>query len=206
MLAKTINIIDRWIVLVLAAAAVAAGVIILMVAADWRSPADIAPSGWFRDQLTTIDNLTGRDRNLAITGTLIGGGVALLLLLMQFVPLLSRGKKPATQDAQGNRVKVDRRSLEKLVNQAAADTPNVYKAHSRIKETDRGVLVKTRAEVDPSSNISQVSSELSDNIRHALQSRGGVTVAGVDLKLELGKSREEREHSRWHLPFQTNRH
>ncbi|HZP26632.1 MAG TPA: alkaline shock response membrane anchor protein AmaP [Dehalococcoidia bacterium] len=203
MVEKSLAILDRWIVALIAIAALVVGAVILVVAMDWRSPVDMAPSGWLRDQLVTIDSFTGRDQKITVICTLIGGGIALALLLAQFTPLFTRRREPMTYNAHGSRVNLDKRSLSRLVEDAVRSAPNVQDVDAHVKQTPRGIMVRTRAKVDPGSNIQQVSNDISDNIRQVLSNQAGVAVAGVDLNLAIGK---EKQTGRWHLPGMARRH
>lgn len=168
----------------------------LLVAADVVAPADIAPSGWIRDQFGELDGLTGADRMLAIVISAIVVGLGLLLLVFESIPALMPSRTYAS-DASGQTVMIDRGTIQQMVERSARETDNVTFAHADLRDVSNGLSVNLRAGLVPDANIAKTSRILETKIKDDLRDHAGISVASVRLELEyMPRERGERGSER----------
>lgn len=192
-----INTLNTWLVTLIALALSAAAAIASLVAADLISPVNVAPAGWPQDQLRRIDDLLGSERWVAVGSAGAAGFIGLLLLGIEAVRLVRREPLYGT-DAKGYKVVLDRRTVDLLIREAAAQVSGLGNVRSSFRNTPDGLEVRCRATLAPSASIPGTALELGDRIRSHLQSLAGVEMSGIHLSLrhKLGRAQKREEPRR----------
>jgi hypothetical protein len=188
-----INALNRVLLFVFGLAAAAAGAICLLVATNVLGTETLAPSGWFREQFTLLDQLSGDGERIAFLAGGVAIGFGLLLALFEAIPSSHEKRFVSVTDPNGNTVLLPPESIRQLVEQAALSVAGIVRANAVVREANGdGVLIEANALLAPDAHVVQKSNELNDKIRGEMANRVGVKVAGLRLNLELARA-DDRE-------------
>ncbi len=178
------NVFNRLLIIVLDAIMLIAIVLILLVTFGFARPDQLLPSLGLAPFLTPFVGLTGSNFTWTV-GVLIGLFILGLILLSLEVrvppapsPVLLK------KDALG-RLTVSRDAASQLIDRAASQVEGVMGVHSRVKETDKGFRIHTRISVNPTTNVAQVTEEVREAIKAAVEQQLGRTAQEVEVRAQL---------------------
>jgi len=179
------NIVNRVLVSVLALLVLVGVVVVLLVALEAVRPATLAPMSWAEDQLAAFSDLTTSDRAWTVGVCLALALLALILLYLELQPALGGPTRlTLRQDGQGV-VTVTYQGVREVIAYEARQVPGVRAVGSQIEEAREGLRITCRAEVDPLENLSELSDQLQQRIRTAVEQHLGHPVAAVQVHLEV---------------------
>ncbi len=178
------NVLNRLLIIVLDAIMLMAIVLILLVTFGFARPDQLLPSLGLSPFLTPFVGLTGS----AFAWT-VGISLALFLLGLILLSLEIRvqpGPAPVLlkQDALG-KLTVSREAASQLVNRAASQVSGVMGVRSQVEETAKGFRIHTRVSVNPTANVAQVTEEVREAIKSAVEQQLGRPAQEVDVRAQL---------------------
>lgn len=178
------NVFNRLLIIVLDVIMLIAIILILLVTFGLARPVQLVPSLGLTSFLTPFVGLTGT----AFTWT-VGISVALFVLGLILLSLEIRvSPNPAPvllkQDALG-KLTVSRDAATQLVNRAASQVSGVMGVRSQVEETAKGFRIHTRISVNPTANVAQVTEEVRETIKSAVERQLGRLAQEVDVRAQL---------------------
>jgi uncharacterized alkaline shock family protein YloU len=185
------NAFNRFLLAIIGAVAVVAGVWVLLVAVGLFSPGTLAPEGWFREQLQAIDDQTGGDRAVAI-GAALAAAVAGLVLIALETSALWRVERFYTNDSRGKEFAIRQESVERLIDYAGRDVEGVRQVRPSLKRKNDGLYIHCHATLEPETPVSQVAPDLESRVRNAVESMTGLRVAQVNVTVDYAKPEPAR--------------
>lgn len=183
---------NRIVMVLLAIAVIAAGVIVLLVVFGADAVTNMFPQGWMSDYVSRLTTLTGTPRNLTIGYTILAIVGGLLLLLFETATL--RRPEPTLRvvsDEHGS-VAIDSRSVRELVDTVAREVHGVRDTHSSIRERDGALRITVRPTMALGINVPEATNQVQGRVREAVESLVGVPVSEVLVKAKYQTTRERR--------------
>lgn len=178
------NVFNRLLIIVLDVIMLFAVGLILLVTFGVVTPDQFMPSLGLTPFLTPFVGLTGTAFNWTV-------GISIALLVLGLILLLLEIRvKPAPtpvllkQDALG-RLTVSREAATQLLDRAASQVSGVMGVRSQVEETAKGFLIHTRISVNPTANVAQVTEEVREAIKYAVEHQLGRTAQEVDVRAQL---------------------
>lgn len=180
-----LQVFNRMIMLLLSLAALAFGVLVLLLLGGVLTPPQLSPGGVLFAQWHFFTQLRGTDVNAA---ALVGVVLALVGLLVLILELLPGRREPprflVRHDARGQ-VSVARSSVRDLVQYEAATLPEVMETRQDVKVRRDGLHVLVRSSIAPEADAPQVGQQLQAKLRDSLQRHIGLPVAEVQVATQI---------------------
>lgn len=177
------NILNRVLVILFTLLVIAASSLVLAVTLELVAPQRLGVP-LLSDVLEPFAELQPPPQTVAIAiaaGLLV---LALVVLIAELTPP-ARGKKLTIKKDDLGRVTVSENGLRRLVDREAALVPGVMEARSELYESKQGLRVKSRVSVDPGSDALQLTDQVRDRIKGALERHfGRVAEVAVDAQIE----------------------
>src|SRR5262245_6258236 len=123
-----LNAFNRFVVVLLFLALIAASVVMLLVATEAVEPGALAPSGWFEEQFHKLAYLRGSDETIATAGPAAVIGLSALLLIFEMFPPHPTQRNIRLRDETGNSVSMPVQTIAGIADQAAMKVPGVASA------------------------------------------------------------------------------
>ena len=179
------NVFNRLLIILLDVAMLVAVAAVLLVALGVARPVDLAPTPWFADRLVPFTQLDPVSWSWAvgICLALLLAGLALLVVELRPGPR-EEPRMTLKQDGLGL-VTVTRSGVRKVVDRAAGQVPGVVEVRSRLHEGDQGLQVLCRVAVDPAASIPDLTQELQERVKAAVEHTVGRPVAGVRVDAQI---------------------
>jgi hypothetical protein len=181
-----VTLLNRLLMIVLAVVVLIGAAAVLLTTLGVIQPALVAPAGqWFEDRLAPFTELDPAVRSWTVAVCLILLVVALILLILE-VAVRARTPRRITlkEDAFG-RVTVALDGLRELTEREANQVPGVNTARSKIAEDTRGLKIGCRVSVDPTSSIPDMTQELRDRLKAAVEHHVGLPVMEVSVDTQV---------------------
>ncbi|HET7034233.1 MAG TPA: alkaline shock response membrane anchor protein AmaP [Thermomicrobiaceae bacterium] len=178
------NVFNRLLAILVALVLLVAGVAILLVTTGTTSPSQIAGTTWFADRLIPFVNLSGGSWDWALGVSIAFIVIGILLLAFEIPKPNAHAPFVLKQDGLG-RVTLERAGLRRLINRAAGEVPGVMEVRSRVAENNRGFDVHCRVSVDPTADVSQVTTSVQQHVQDAVQHFLGRPIAEVQVDAQL---------------------
>lgn len=179
------DVVNRIVMLLLSIAALAFGVIGLLLLGGVITPAQVSPGGVLRDQWAFFPRLRVAD---ATTAAIVCGVLAVVGLLFLILEVLPGKREPdrymVKRDNLGQ-VTVTRKSINDLVQYEAAEVDGVREVRPEVTNTPRGLRVLARASLFPEVDAAVVGQALQERVQQAIQRHVGLPVAEVQVATQL---------------------
>ncbi len=179
------NVFNRIVMLLLSLAALAFGIIVLMLVGGIITPLQVSPSGVLLNQWRFFTRLNTADANTAALVVAIIGVVGLIVLILELIP---GPREPAQfvvkQDSLG-KVTVARTSVRDLVQHEAAAMPDVMETRQEVNEGRKGLRVHVRTALSPEADAPRVGQMLQERIQQSIQRHIGLPVAEVQVATQI---------------------
>jgi uncharacterized alkaline shock family protein YloU len=185
-----VNVFNRIFVVITSLGVGIAGAILLLVASGAVEARDVISSGWFYWRLQDLQNLTGTKETAAIIGLAAAVAAGTLLILVEYVNLALGAQPLSVTGEQNGRSKINTRSVERIVEEAAREVRGVSKVRPSMRRKGDGIIASCRASLEPGVMISDVAPQIEGKIRSAVESGTGLTVSAVRLNLEETHEKE----------------
>jgi uncharacterized alkaline shock family protein YloU len=190
------NTFNRLLIILLALVLLVAAGGVLLTTLRVTQPAQLAPSPWFADRLGPFTQLDPTLFGWTVGVCLVLIVVALVLLFLELRP---EPRSPAhitlKEDGLG-RVTVPLESVRKLVDWEAGHLAGVTRARSQVTEGADGVQILCRVSVAPASNVPDLTQELQERIKSAVQHDVGVAVTEVSVDAQVAPLVTDRRRQR----------
>lgn len=177
------NILNRVLVILFTLLVIAASSLVLAVTLELVAPQRLRVP-LLSDVLEPFAELQPPPQTVAIA---IAAGLLVLALVVLIAELTPppRDKKLTIKKDDLGRVTVSKNGLRRLVDREAALVPGVMEARSELYESKQGLRVKSRVSVDPGSDAPQLTDQVRDRIKGALERHfGRVAEVAVDAQIE----------------------
>ena len=184
------SVVNRVIVVIIALVVFAGAVINLLVATDVYG-ADVLPYGWFESQLeSTADSSGGTAAAHIAISVLITLGMV-VLLAFEFVtprrPLLL-----LISSTEEGIATIERESVCELAEKTASTIRAVSDIKCSVRRKAAGLAISCCPVLTLGSNIPEVSAELQNKIKEAVEQLTGLPVAEVDIKAKYERAEARR--------------
>jgi hypothetical protein len=180
-----VNAVNRIIMLLLSAAALAFGIITLLLLSGAIRPRDVSPGGALANQWESIASTRG---SVATTLAIIAVVVAVLGLILLILELLPRRREPrrylVRRDGLGA-VTVARRSVRDLVQYEAVRVPGVMEVEPEVRDRRNGLHIYARTSLAPEAEAATVGQLLQEKIQATVQRHIGLPVAQVQVATQI---------------------
>lgn len=178
------NVFNRLLIIVLDVIMLFAIVLILLVTFGFARPDQLLPALGLTPFLMPFVGLTGS----AFAWTV---GVSIVLFVLGLILLSLEIRVPPAptpvllkQDALG-RLTVSRDAATQLLDRAASQVSGVMGVRSQVEETAKGFRIHTGITVNPTANVAQVTEEVREAIKYAVEHQLGRTAQEVDVRAQL---------------------
>jgi hypothetical protein len=158
---------------------------VLLVSFGLARPEQLAPTSWWQDRLVPFTQLA-----FATWGWTVGicGALFLLGLLLLFFELRPPPREAPQlvlkQDGLG-RVTVTRDGVRELVGREAGRVAGVMEVRPRVEENSKGMRILCRTSVDPTANMPELTREVQERVKAAVEHHLGRQVAEVRVDAQL---------------------
>lgn len=175
-----VSVFNRVVVVIISMLVLAGAVITLLVATEVRTP-EVLPYGLFESQLQRVADATGGSAAAIIA---VSAVIALGMIALLFVEVIPT-RKPVLlliSSTEQGITTIDKNSVCVLAEKTAATLHYVRDVKCSIGQRTGGLLISCRASVALGSNIPEVSAELQNKIREAVEQSTGLRVVEVDVR------------------------
>lgn len=184
------SVLNRIIVSMVALVLAAISIIGILVTVNAVSP-DVMPTDWFDVPFERAADTTGGKEVAIIVVCVL---IALLMVGLLFAELIRLKKHVIVNisSTEAGIVTVDRDSIILLAEKTALGAHNVSVATCNVVETGLGLIISCRAYVALGSSIPDVSKEVQEKIREAVEQLTGLTVSEVNVTTRYAKAETKR--------------
>jgi hypothetical protein len=188
---------NKLLIILLALAVLVTAGALLLTTLGVIDPALLASAGpWFVDRLVPFTQLDATNRSLTLGVCLALIVLALLLLFLE----LRQGPGGARQitlkkDALG-RVTVTLDEVRQLADREASQVPGVTSARSHVETEPPGLSIACRVSVDPAGSIPDMTDELRERLKAAVEHHVGLAVTQVSVDAQVPPMATNRRRRR----------
>jgi hypothetical protein len=179
------DIVNRIVMLILSIAALAFGVIGLLLLGGVLTPEQVSPGGVLFDQWSFFARLSAADATIAAIVCTVIGLLGLLFLILELLPGRREPERYLVKSDGLGQVTVTRKSLNDLVKHEAVEVNGVREVQPDVQDTPRGLRVVTRASLYPEADAATTGQALQERIQQAIQRHVGLQVAEVQVATQL---------------------
>ncbi len=178
------NLFNRAVVSLLALVLLVASAVVLLVALGVVRPEQLPLGPWIQDGLAVLARRERPEWQWAIG---IGLGLLTLSLLVLFLELRPRREAaPLTIKQNGaGRVTVARDGVRELATREASRVTGVMEARSHVEERADGLEILCQLSVDPTASVPQLSQEVQERTKAAIEHHLGRRVTKVSVRTQL---------------------
>ncbi len=176
------DVLNRFLVSLLALLVLAGAVITILVAMDVIAPEDLRMT-WFQQPLRDLAATSGGTLALIIGLSVLAGLAALGLLLAELLPPRNREQRSfvLSEDEEGA-VTIDAQSVRELAERMGVVNRNVRDLRCQIAQADGSLNVACRAAVALGSNVPEITEQVREKVKESIEGLVGIPVAYVDVK------------------------
>jgi len=169
---------------------------VLLTTLGVTPPEQLAPTPWFVDRLVPFTQLDPTSWSWAVGVSIVLLLVGLLLLFLELRPG-PRGAPWITlkQDGLG-RVTVARDGVRELVDREAGRVAGVMEVRSHVEEDPTGLRILCRLSVDPTGSVPEMTQELQQRLKAAVEHHLGRRVAEVSVDAQVAPLVSDRRAGR----------
>ena len=179
--AGVMAVFNRLVAVIVALAVFAGAIITLLVTAGAVTPG-VLPYKWFESSLQRAADTTSGSAAAII---IVGVAVALcmiVLLLLEVIPLRKRVSLLIRSTGEGVTT-IDKESVRVLAERTAAAVNEVRDAKCDVDEMVGGLFISCWARLSIGCNVPEISAELQNKVKEAVEGFTGLPVAQVDVKV-----------------------
>ena len=178
------NLVNRVVVTLLALVLLVAAGLVLLVALGLVRPEQLPLGPWIQDGLAVLARRERPEWQWAIGIGLGLLALSLLLLLLELRPRREAAPLTIKQNGAG-RVTVARDGVRELVTREASRVTGVMEARSHVEERANGLHILCHLSVDPTASVPQLSQEVQERIKAAIEHHLGRHVTKVSVQTQL---------------------
>ncbi len=190
------NVFNRLLIILLDLLLLVAAGAVLLVTLGVTPPEQLAPTPWFVDRLVPFTQLDPTGWSWTVGVSIVLLLVGLLLLFLELRP----GPREAPrimlkQDGLG-RVTVARDGVRHLVDGEAGRVAGVMEVRSHVEEDAAGLRILCRLSVDPTRSMPEMTQELQERLKAAVEHHLGRPVAEVRVDAQVAPLVSDRRAGR----------
>jgi len=192
-----VTVLNRLLIILIALVLLVSASAVLLTTLGVAQPAQVAPAGsWFVDRLLPFTQLDPTLSGLTVGVTLALVLVALVLLFLE-LRVRPRAARRITlkEDALG-RVTVALDGVRELVDREAGRVAGIRRARSEVEEEERGLRIACRISVVPESSIPDMTQELRERLKAAVEHHVGLPVTQVSVDAQVAPLVTNQRHRR----------
>ena len=181
---------------------------VIAASLGWLPTQNLGGTAWFHDRLAPFAQLTGPTQ---VEALIVASGIlllAILLLMFEVVTLVPSGGPITIRRAGLGSVTVDDDVVKELARREASQVQGVIAFQPQVGQARSGLLISGRLAVRPDANLAEVSQQVQDRIKAAVEQSLTLQVQDVRLRCTRGvvrqPARSEPARQRGGLPVQVN--
>jgi len=180
-----VNVFNRLLIILLDLLLLVTAGAVLLTTLGVARPEQLAPTPWFVDRLVPFARLDPTSWSWTVGVSVVLLLLGLLLLLFELRP--GRREAPGIivkQDGLG-RVTVARDGVQELVDREAGLVAGVMEVRSHVEEQAAGLRILCRLSVDPARSVPEVTQEVRERLKAAVEHHLGRPVAEVRVDTQV---------------------
>ncbi len=179
------NIFNRIMMILLSLAALAFGVIELLLLTKAIQPINVSPGGVLLPQWSFMAQFHGADVTTATIVSIILAIVGLIIIILEVIPGGREQPQFVVKEDNLGQVTVARSSVRDLVQHEAMAVPEVIETRQTVGEDGKGLRVHVRSSLSPDADAPQVGQMLQERIQESLQRHIGLPVVEVRVETQI---------------------
>lgn len=179
------NVFNRLLLILLDLCLLVAVVAVLLVTGGLARPEQLAPTPWFADRLVPFTRLDPQPANWAVGITIGLGILGLALLALELRPAPRPAPHLALKEDGLGRVTVARDGVCRLAEREAGLVPGVMEVRAQVEEARDGLRLAARLAVDPASSLPDLTTQVQERVKAAVEHHLGRPVAGVAVDAQV---------------------
>ena len=190
------NVFNRLLIVVLDLLLLIAAGAVLLTAVGVVKPQQLAPTPWLRDRLVPFTQLDPTSWNWTVGASIVLLLLGLLLLFFELRPGPREAPRITLKQDGLGRVTVARDGVRKLVDREAGQVAGVMEVRSRVEEDSEGLRILCRLSVDPTKSVPEVTQELQERAKIAVEHHLGRPVAAISVDAQVAPLAPDRRPGR----------
>ena len=190
------NVFNRLLIVVLDLLLLIAAGAVLLTAVGVVKPQQLAPTPWLRDRLIPFTQLEPTSWNWTVGASIVLLLLGLLLLFFELRPGPREAPRITLKQDGLGRVTVARDGVRKLVDREAGQVAGVMEVRSRVEEDSEGLRILCRLSVDPTKSVPEVTQELQERAKMAVEHHLGRPVAAISVDAQVAPLAPDRRPGR----------
>lgn len=169
---------------------------VLLTTLGVTQPKQLAPTPWFVDRLVPFTQLDPTSRNWAVGVSIVVFLVGLLLLFFELRPGPRQAPRIMLKQDGLGRVTMARDGVRELADREAGQVAGVMEVRSHVEEDAAGLRILCRLSVDPTRSVPEVTQELQERLKAAVEHHLGRPVAEVRVDAQVAPLVSDRRAGR----------
>ncbi len=190
------SVFNRLLIILLALLLLLGAGAVLLTTLRVAQPAQLAPSGWFVDRLVPFTQLDPSLWSWAVGVSIVLILLALVLLFVELRPEPRAAPRITLKQDGLGQVTVARDGVRELADREAGRVSGVMSARSRVEEDPTGLRILCRIAVDPSMSVPDLTQELQERLKAAVEHHLGLTVTQVSVDAQVAPLVRDRRPRR----------
>ncbi len=190
------NVFNRLLIILLDLLLLVAAGAVLLVTLGVTPPEQLAPTPWFVDRLVPFTQLDPTGWSWTVGVSIVLLLVGLLLLFLELRPGPREGPRIMLKQDGLGRVTVARDGVRHLVDREAGRVAGVMEVRSQVEEDAAGLRILCRLSVDPTRSMPEMTQELQERLKAAVEHHLGRPVAEVSVDAQVAPLVSDRRAGR----------
>lgn len=190
------NVFNRLLIILLDLLLLVAAGAVLLVTLGVTPPEQLAPTPWFVDRLVPFTQLDPTGWSWTVGVSIVLLLVGLLLLFLELRPGPRQAPRIMLKQDGLGRVTVARDGVRHLVDREAGRVAGVMEVRSQVEEDAAGLRILCRLSVDPTRSMPEMTQELQERLKAAVEHHLGRPVAEVRVDAQVAPLVSDRRAGR----------
>ncbi len=190
------SVFNRLLIILLALVMLVAAGAVLLTTLRVTQPAQLAPTPWFVDRLVPFTQLDPTLWSWAVGVSVVLLLVGLFLLFIELRPEPRAAPRITLKQDGLGRVTVARDGVRELADREAGRVSGVMSVRSHVEEDPTGLQILCRISVDPASSVPELTRELQERLKAAVEHHLGLPVMQVSVDAQLAPLVSDRRPRR----------
>jgi hypothetical protein len=193
---ERVSLFNRLLIILFDLLLLVAAAAVLLTTLGVTQPEQLAPPPWFADRLVPFTHLDSTSWTWTVGVSIVLLLVGLLLLFIELRPGPREAPRITLKQDGLGRVTVSRDGVRRLVDREAGQVAGVMEVRSDIKEDVAGLQILCRVSVDPTSSLPEVTQELQERLKTAVEHHLGRPVAAISVDAQVASLASDRRAGR----------
>ena len=190
------NVFNRLLIILLALVLLVAAGAVLLTTLRVTQPEQLSPTAWFVDRLVPFTQLDPTLWSWTVGASIVLLLVGLLLLFLELRPGPRAAPQITLKEDGLGRVTVTRDGVRELADREAGRVAGVMTVRSQVDEDPTGLRILCRISVDPASSVPEMTHELQQRLKAAVEHHLGLPVAQVSVDAQVAPLVSDRRSRR----------